>query len=89
MTWIELLLTARGDQILRFKGLMNVAGNEKPVVIQGVQHVVYPPETLASWPTADRSTCLTFITQDLSRTAVENSMRSIFGANQVLAEGAA
>lgn len=75
--WLQLLLASRGANVLRVKGLLNVAGRSTPVAIHGVQHVVYPPQPLALWPGDDRRTRLVFITRDLSRSAVENSFRTI------------
>ncbi len=48
--WLEGLLIARGDSILRMKGVLQVAGRAQPVVVQGVQHALYPPKELARWP---------------------------------------
>lgn len=75
--WLSLLLAARGEQILRIKGILNVAGRTKPVILHGVQHIVYPPSQLPEWPDDDRRSRLVFITKDLSRTAVENALRRI------------
>jgi G3E family GTPase len=79
LEWLELLLAARGESVLRVKGLINVAGHAKPTVIQGVQHIVYPPAELEAWPDADRSTRLVFVTRDLTRGAVETSLRQALG----------
>ena len=77
--WLELLLAARGESILRLKGLVNVAGKPRPVVVQCVQHMAYPPTELDAWPDADRSTRLVFITRDFTQRAAMNSLREIFG----------
>lgn len=75
--WLELLLSGRGQSILRVKGLLPVAGDARPVVIHGVQHVVYPPEYLPAWPDGVRRGWLVFIARDLTATAIENSLREI------------
>ena len=41
--WLSLLLHRHGERILRVKGLVRVRDCAQPVVIQGVQHVVFPP----------------------------------------------
>ena len=50
-----------GARILRIKGLLNVAGDPLPRVLQCVQHSVYPPTSLPAWPrvraSAARTTC--------------------------------
>mgnify|MGYP001562019551 CR=1 FL=1 len=76
--WLELLLASRGQSILRVKGLLSVAGDPRPVVIHGVQHVVYPPEYLPRWPDGVAGGWLVFIARDLSRSAIENSLSSVF-----------
>jgi len=77
--WLELLLASRGDSILRVKGLLSVAGDERPVVVQGVQHVLYPMERLPGWPdNAARPGWIVFIARDLTQRAIVNSMRSVY-----------
>jgi G3E family GTPase len=58
--WLTMLLQSRGDDILRVKGLLNVGG-EGPVLVNGVQHVVHPPEHLDAWPEDDRRSRIVFI----------------------------
>jgi len=67
---VELLTSLRGPDLLRVKGLLNVAGEPGPVVVQGVQHVFHPPVTLAAWPSADRRSRLVFITRGIGEQAV-------------------
>jgi G3E family GTPase len=80
--WLELLLASRGQSILRVKGLLSVAGDPRPVVIHGVQHVVYPPEYLPRWPEGTSGGWLVFIARDLSRAAIENALPSIFASTK-------
>jgi len=72
--WLEGLLIARGDSILRMKGVLNVAGRPRPVVVQGVQHALYPPKELARWPREAHRSELVFITRDFSRAAALRSL---------------
>ena len=44
------ILAQHGKQLLRIKGLINVAGTVRPQVIQCVQGVAYPSVTLSAWP---------------------------------------
>jgi G3E family GTPase len=64
------ILQQYGPRLLRVKGLMNVAGDARPQVVQCVQDVAYPPVQLAKWPDGgpfdDRCGRLVFITRDLS-----------------------
>lgn len=63
--WLTMLLHVHGDRILRVKGLLNIAGSDTPVVINGVQHLVHPPFHLRRWPDQDRRSRLVFITEGL------------------------
>jgi G3E family GTPase len=77
--WLELLLASRGDSILRVKGLLAVTGDDRPVIVQGVQHVLYPIERLPQWPDGSAGAgWIVFIARDLTRSAVENSLRSVY-----------
>jgi G3E family GTPase len=58
--WLSMLLHARGEDVLRVKGLLNV-GATGPVVLHGVQHIMHAPEHLARWPDADQRSHLVFI----------------------------
>lgn len=71
---MDALAVIRGEDLLRVKGFVNVAGCVGPVVVHYVQHLAAPPEELAAWPqtdgAVDRRTRLVFITRDLSRRQV-------------------
>ena len=72
--WMTMLLNRHGDRVLRIKGLLNVAGVETPVLINGVQHVVHPPVHLPDWPDDDRRSRLVFIVRDMDRQRIEASL---------------
>ena len=79
--WLELLIQTRGKDILRIKGILNLEGQDRPVAIHGVQHVLHPPALLAAWPEGDpRTSRLVFITQDLPRAAIEDGLRAFEAA---------
>ena len=71
---LGLILQVYGPRILRIKGLLDVAGDPLPRVVQCVQHVAYPTTSLAAWPAtppcADRRSRLVFIVRDLARDEV-------------------
>lgn len=75
--WLSLLLNRHGRNILRVKGLLNIAGFAAPVAIQGVQHLVHAPVHLPKWPDDKRRSCLVFITRELDARTIEQSF-SIF-----------
>jgi G3E family GTPase len=73
--WLEYLAMLKGEDLLRFKGLINIAERpDTPIVVHGVQHVFHPPQTLTAWPGVDRRTRLVFITRGIPRTLIENTL---------------
>lgn len=64
--WIDILTMFKGPDILRVKGIVCLEGEDRPVVIHGVQHIFHPPIVLDAWPSDDRRTRLVFITRDIS-----------------------
>ena len=71
--WLTMLLQARGNDVLRVKGLLDV-GADGPVVLNGVQHVVHPPEHLPEWPDDDRRSRLVFIGRGFVQADLEESL---------------
>ena len=70
--FLEILMTECGSDLLRFKGMINIADEpSKPMVIHGVQHVIHAPVYLDSWPSEDRDTRLVFIVRDRTKESIE------------------
>ena len=73
--WLDYVAALKGDDLLRFKGLVHIAETpDRPVVVHGVQHVFHPPIELNSWPSADRSTRLVFIVRNIPREVIERTL---------------
>jgi G3E family GTPase len=72
--WFETLLALKGPDLLRFKAIVNVAELPGPLVLQGVQHVIYPPLALKQWPSDDRRTRMVFITHDIDAQTLRDSL---------------
>jgi len=89
--WFSMLLYARGEDVLRVKGLLDV-GEAGPVLLNGVQHVVHPPDHLEEWPDEDRKTRVVFITRGIRSEELLASLeafRPLVGAGpRLLAENA-
>jgi len=77
---METLIALRGADLLRVKGLLNVAGCRGPVVVQFVQHLAHPPVELQSWPDEDHSSRLVFITRNIH----ERLVRDLWTATHAL-----
>ena len=71
---LEMLTSYRGENLLRIKGVVNVAGEPLPRVIHAVQHTIYPAATLSTWPDADRDTKLVFITQYIEEAFIRQTL---------------
>lgn len=79
-TWLEYIAALKGEDLLRLKGLVCVAGDiERPLVLHGVQHVFHPPTSLESWPSPDRRTRLVFIVRDIARETIEQTLVKFAG----------
>ena len=68
---LTMLMDFRGPDLLRVKGIVNVAGMDRPMVIHGVQHVFHPPEILDRWPSDDRRTRVVIIARDLDQKDIQ------------------
>ncbi|MGY4617677.1 G3E family GTPase [Bradyrhizobium sp. USDA 4472] len=73
--WLDYVAALKGDDLLRFKGLINIADRPQgPVVVHAVQHVMHPPVTMDGWPSEDRSSRLVFIVRDIPAEAIERTL---------------
>jgi len=80
-SWLEMLAITRGASILRMKAILNLQGEDRPVVLHSVQHVFHPPERLPEWPKGhDRQSRLVFILRDLDRAVVEDGLAAFLQA---------
>ena len=75
--WLESVLSLRGDAVLRLKGLVRVAGVDRPVVLQGVHHVLHPP-VFYERP-LDGGTRIVLITRGLSAAGLRASFAAAIG----------
>jgi G3E family GTPase len=71
--WLAMLLHVHGERVLRVKGLLDL-GDDGWVSINGVQHVIHPPEHLDSAPDGTSASQLVFILRDLDRERVKHSL---------------
>ncbi len=73
--WLSMLLHARGEDVLRVKGLLDV-GEDGPVVLNGVQHILHPPDHLDEWPDGDHRSRIIFITRRVPAEEILLSLRA-------------
>ena len=74
--WLSLLLNRHGDDVLRVKGILCVEGTDAPVFINGVQHIVHPPQHLERWPTMDHRSRIVFITRGIDQGRLRRSLEA-------------
>jgi len=79
---METLIALRGADLLRVKGILNVAGCQGPVLVQYVQHLAHPPVELETWPDENRNGRIVFITRNIP----QQNIRDLFAAVQALAQ---
>jgi G3E family GTPase len=71
--WLSMLLNRHGEKVLRLKGLLAIEGNDSPVVIQGVQHLIHKPVHLQRWPDGVSRTRIVVIARGLDEISVQRS----------------
>lgn len=74
--WLTMLLNRHGERVLRVKGILDIIGEDRPVAVHGVQHLVHPPVHLAAWPSAERSSRIVFIVDGLDANLLKRSFNA-------------
>jgi G3E family GTPase len=81
--WMSMLLHARGEQVLRVKGLLELDGGAL-VSVNGVQHVVHTPEHISREEIDNPTPGIVFITRGLDVERLRHSLevfQSLGGAS--------
>ena len=71
--WLESVLSLRGDAVLRLKGIVWLQGETRPIVLQGVHHVLHPPVYLDRAAQPEGATRIVLITRGLSAAGLRAS----------------
>ena len=77
---LGMLTSFRAENLLRFKAIVNLQGEAQPVVLHGVQHVLYPEVRLDAWPDDDHRSRFVFIVRDLDPEFVSRLLADFGGA---------
>lgn len=72
--WLDALVIAHGEDMLRVKGILDIEGRDRPIVVQAVQKLFHPPFALDAWPDGERRSKLVFITRAIG----EEFVREVF-----------
>ena len=73
--WMSLLLYAHGEEMLRVKGIVDV-GEKGPIVINGVQHIIHPPQHLESWNGEEKNSQIVFIMKEIRPEQILRSLET-------------
>ncbi len=84
--WLDALVIAHGSDLLRVKGIFDIAGQPRPIVVQAVQTLFHPPFELPRWPLGEARSRVVFITRNLSRGFVVEVLDTIRGRAPVAAQ---
>jgi G3E family GTPase len=71
--WLRRIRIAHAEQLLRVKGVLDIAGVDGPVVVQGVHHVLSAPVELDAWPEGERTSRLVLIADHVTIAAARES----------------
>jgi len=85
---LGMLASFRAENLLRFKAIVNLKDEPLPVVLHGVQHVLYPEVRLDAWPDEDHRSRFVFIVRDLEPEFVAKLLADFSGAAHRHAESA-
>ena len=72
--WLDTLISLKGADILRVKGIVFLEGIETPFVFHGVQHIFDLPVPLENWPKGDTTTRIVVIARDMSHPELQRSL---------------
>ena len=72
--WLDALTSLRGADMLRIKGIVRARGQDRPIAVNGVHHVLHPPEVLERWPDDRPETRLVVITSGIGQLDLERAL---------------
>ena len=73
--WLEKLFELRGNDLLRIKGIVNIAECPgEPIVLHGVQNIFHQPLRMKEWPSDDHRTRVVFITRDIDKSVIDSTV---------------
>jgi len=75
--WLDALVIAHGEDLLRVKGIFRIVGREEPIVVQAVQKLFHPPFALDAWPQGRKASRVVFITRGISEAFVREVLDTL------------
>lgn len=87
--WLSMLLQKHGENMFRVKGIVDV-GEMGPIVLNGVQHIIHPPQHLPDWRDyEERNSQIVFIMRDIQPQQILaslNAFQHLIGAEPEIRE---
>ncbi|CEG47588.1 Cobalamin synthesis protein [Plasmopara halstedii] len=81
--WIDEILETEGDDLLRYKGVINIAGIDRKYIFQGV-HTLFKGRFADNWsPNEKRETRFVFIGKNLDREALTEGFLACRATNKL------
>ena len=77
--WLETLLAHRADDVLRIKGIVQFAEEDRPVLVNGIGGLLHPFEVMDVSSPPDSPSHLVFITRRLPAAIIRESLAGITG----------
>ena len=74
--WLTMVINRHGDRLLRVKGILDISGEERPVAIHAVQHLVHTPAHMDRWMSDDHRSHIVFIVDGLDPTLLKRSFEA-------------
>ena len=81
--WLAALLHRHGRHVLRFKAILELHGYAFPVVLHGVQHLMFPPRHLPYRPRGETGSSLVFIVDGVEPERIKRSLRRFMNLGEV------
>jgi len=88
LSFLTKLTQLYGSNLYRVKGLINFQGSDRPVILQGVQHVFSPLAYADAWPRGVTETRLVVIGRGIEQEVLKDAFLACIASNEdMLANG--
>ena len=85
--WFDMLVTFKGRDLLRVKGILFLQGVDTPFVFHGVQQIFERPIPIRNWSGTDRRTRIVLIGRNLNGPEIQHSLTMLHVVPDATARG--
>lgn len=75
IAWLSSHLARQGQDVLRLKGILDIAGQDRRLVVQGV-HMILEGDYISAWPDGPRESRLVLIGRGLDGPALTRAFHA-------------